>query len=436
MARQHRHFWAALAVWALGFVAQPAYALCETTVPAGTTMVVPIGAPGGGTAMIPVNLISLCMGGAGSQLRIDDAAGRAVSLSATDNQLSSGGLINHSYAQHPGTRLDLYGTTNLTLPVFTDVFSIRADSWDSQGMDVINHGTFQQAGSGTLMFSGTANLVNEVGATYNMSDYTNIRLSGSLVNKGTFSNDGGGWIAGGGSLTNATTGVFTGNNIQPSAYGSLSVSNSGAFVVDAGRWAQVASFTNHAGSLTVNGTMEILGGALSLLGGTLSGTGTINGDVFVGGGPGTPGTAEFNPGNSPGTMTINGNFELLPGGVLNLEIIPDGSGGFLFDKLVVGGSAYLNGQVNFLVDPSIGDGWGVLSGIRFFDCLTPGPCSVGNGSEFTWNVLGRPGSLLSYDSNGFYIDYLAPVPEPETWTMMLAGLGLVGWMTRRRKLGK
>jgi hypothetical protein len=27
---------------------------------------------------------------------------------------------------------------------------------------------------------------------------------------------------------------------------------------------------------------------------------------------------------------------------------------------------------------------------------------------------------------------LAPVPEPETWALMLAGLGLVGWAARRR----
>jgi 3-phytase len=29
---------------------------------------------------------------------------------------------------------------------------------------------------------------------------------------------------------------------------------------------------------------------------------------------------------------------------------------------------------------------------------------------------------------------LAPVPEPETWAMLLAGLGLVGWMARRRSV--
>lgn len=28
--------------------------------------------------------------------------------------------------------------------------------------------------------------------------------------------------------------------------------------------------------------------------------------------------------------------------------------------------------------------------------------------------------------------FLAPIPEPETWAMLLAGLGLMGWRTRRR----
>jgi hypothetical protein len=30
-------------------------------------------------------------------------------------------------------------------------------------------------------------------------------------------------------------------------------------------------------------------------------------------------------------------------------------------------------------------------------------------------------------------DVAAPIPEPETYAMMLAGLGLLGVMTRRRK---
>lgn len=44
------------------------------------------------------------------------------------------------------------------------------------------------------------------------------------------------------------------------------------------------------------------------------------------------------------------------------------------------------------------------------------------------------GSVLSNASGKYYADIaLAPVPEPETYGMMLAGLGVVGFMARRRK---
>jgi hypothetical protein len=36
-------------------------------------------------------------------------------------------------------------------------------------------------------------------------------------------------------------------------------------------------------------------------------------------------------------------------------------------------------------------------------------------------------------ANVYVISFAAPVPEPETYAMMLAGLGLMGFMVRRRK---
>lgn len=67
-----------------------------------------------------------------------------------------------------------------------------------------------------------------------------------------------------------------------------------------------------------------------------------------------------------------------------------------------------------------------------------------SGSEFDIydidsNFLGRgvyigftAGSGLADD--GHFIGSLTPVPEPETWAMLLAGLGLVGYAVRRRRV--
>ena len=34
----------------------------------------------------------------------------------------------------------------------------------------------------------------------------------------------------------------------------------------------------------------------------------------------------------------------------------------------------------------------------------------------------------------FYAGLAAPVPEPETWALMLAGLGLTGFAVRRKRV--
>ena len=44
-----------------------------------------------------------------------------------------------------------------------------------------------------------------------------------------------------------------------------------------------------------------------------------------------------------------------------------------------------------------------------------------------------PGVLHAYKASATDLaGYLAPVPEPETYAMLLAGLGLVGFMARRK----
>ena len=54
---------------------------------------------------------------------------------------------------------------------------------------------------------------------------------------------------------------------------------------------------------------------------------------------------------------------------------------------------------------------------------------VREGSE---NVFQSGGSLL-VGNNFSYAQFSAPIPEPETYAMMMAGLGLLGFIAKRKK---
>ena len=51
--------------------------------------------------------------------------------------------------------------------------------------------------------------------------------------------------------------------------------------------------------------------------------------------------------------------------------------------------------------------------------------------SFTGDHLGFAGSALPRMDN---LTFTTPIPEPETYAMLLAGLGLLGFAARRRKL--
>ncbi|MBK9453236.1 MAG: FxDxF family PEP-CTERM protein [Bacteroidetes bacterium] len=62
--------------------------------------------------------------------------------------------------------------------------------------------------------------------------------------------------------------------------------------------------------------------------------------------------------------------------------------------------------------------------------------SIGTSLSYA-SAINSSGQIIAYGSNGHsYLlnrDNISPIPEPQTYLMLLAGLGLLGFMAHRRK---
>jgi hypothetical protein len=136
---------------------------------------------------------------------------------------------------------------------------------------------------------------------------------------------------------------------------------------------------------------------------------------------------EIDPGNSPGTMTIYGDYTQQAGGVLNLEVGPSG-----WDVLDVHGNLILNGGIlNVLA-------WGTWpsTGSYTFDVLHwTGSLSGAFGSINLPTVAGYAFSTR-WDSHDLWVLASAIGGEsgvPEPGTFLLAGAGLLLALCWRKK---
>ena len=160
---------------------------------------------------------------------------------------------------------------------------------------------------------------------------------------------------------------------------------------------------------------HINGGVYLDASGQLTGSGTIIGKLVIG-----PG-ASYSPGNSPGVVHVDGDFESLAGATLSMEI-----GRFAHDQLDVTGNLTLAGDVKvhlwngFL--PQVGDTFDLFRVGGDFDAST---------AQFKWH---NAPTGLQYDTsfaNGTYSLRVTAVPEPST--LALATLGAIGILVARRR---
>lgn len=201
--------------------------------------------------------------------------------------------------------------------------------------------------------------------------------------------------------------------------------NTPELVIDAGGELRVGTFSQRQGDTVVNG--RLTGDEVEFLGGTLSGSGLI---VYGSGGFSaaiSTGAVTVKPGNSPGSLTIDGNLDAV-GTTFDIEI-----GGLLpgseYDQLIV------LGQAN-LVDS--------ILNLRFINGFVPN-----QGDVFEWLVADQPLTgpaplrvkvfsdlaLIDGEMDGrrFYVNAVTPVPLPPAVWLYGAGLLMVAGVTRRRR---
>ena len=185
----------------------------------------------------------------------------------------------------------------------------------------------------------------------------------------------------------------------------------------------VGQFIVNGSSIVRATTIEI--GARGFVGGS----GTLVGNVINRG--------VFNPGNSPGTMTIDGSFSNAAGGRLVLEVESDGNGGFVTDRLVFAGAVpdLAGVQVSFSF---LGD----TNPLAF---LSAGLFDIGNflrvgetplapallaGASYSASSSAYQITNFSYSPQAGASFVATPVPEPATW-LLWAVAGLAAWRWRQ-----
>lgn len=285
---------------------------------------------------------------------------------------------------------------------------------------LIGNATPSNGGHGTLTVSGPGSIAN-IAATGSFGASTIEVTDGGTFNSGercqlAITPGGTASLRVTGAGSSLTTSLMTlgGNIAEMGGTAAADVRDHGRLDV-ADRlhvWGSSSLLVDATSSAVVGDASDIAGAVHVGVGGTLSGDGTILADVINSGGLVAPGA-------SPGALTIDGDFEQLPGGELRIEL-----GGLIpgdeFDVLDILGSATLGGDLRVTAlngfVPSPGD---------TFDFLLADGFSGGFDS-----FIDETGFGLQLDFNSGFGTLTATVPEPAS--SLLLGLLVLASMPQVR----
>ncbi|WP_292927205.1 FxDxF family PEP-CTERM protein [Nitrosomonas sp.] len=270
----------------------------------------------------------------------------------------------------------------------------------SKIVQIYNSGIINNSFDGYLGTTGDGLVNTGILNNYGRLHLADILNDGTLVNYGLVEDS---LIHNRSILTNNN--VFHNAPIWNAAGGTIN--GSGTYIYD-----EVTAYT---GEIINNGSFSQASFMFNQ--GHVSGSGNFTGEATLGSG------ATVSPG---GPLTFNGDFH--SSGTLNIGI--SGTEPGQYAVLVINGNADFTGgnvSINFSNDffPSVGDHWNFLvaDGITGFDSLN---------LSFA-GVVGKFKGDLTSDSLGGHLLITSAVPEPGTYAMLLAGLGLLGFVAHRRK---
>lgn len=200
-------------------------------------------------------------------------------------------------------------------------FAIDGSSQKDLNGRIVNH-------SGTAIWTGSGNILARDGAVFN-------NLAGAVFE--AQNNQSYYWNFNGSVPVFNNAGMLRKTGGTGLSIFDASMTHSGSLEALSGTIRLARSFTQSAGSTTMNGgNIETLPG-MTINGGTLQGAGSITGNVTMNSGSAIPG-------NSAGVMSINGDYIQGAGATLQFEIGGTTQGG-QFDHLSIAGTATLGGAL-------------------------------------------------------------------------------------------
>jgi len=370
------------------------------------------------------------------------------------NDFTAGNGIENSTDLTFGSNRTLYlngaGLNNLgTITAQSGTLTLNASGGTG---GVTNNGIFDVASGATMFITGGGtpfestfkNYVSTspttgtlTGGTYNVKGTLRIPVQSTpdyhyvTANQATIILDGSGakiWRTGSNTnalerlTTNDTAGVLTLKNGQAfsESYanftnkGTLNVIGSGSSFTASGKnYTQTAGLTNLAGGTLNASNVDIQGGILQ-------GAGTINAPVTVSGS-----TTSINPGNSPGILNINGNYNQTAG-IINIELKNTSE----YDQINISGIANITGGDLYL---HLVPGYSITDFVDSFTLMTFAEGSDVSGLSlhdvFGTDTQGRELHFQFVVTPTSIIANAVPIP-PAVW---LLGFGLVGLIGIRRR---